>query len=136
MTKNQLDWCSGPKYDEIKQRISEVEDQTEAAEENDNAQQAGLLSKYKTYLERYMKCEKIMERANDTSDNMTTKARNWPTGEAPEFFHISAASYMNWIKKDKILFSNQEALLPLQTRNPSNTQVLVSSPGRAKLQGH
>jgi hypothetical protein len=136
LTDNQLEQCSGSVYDHIKQDILKVEDQIQEAEENDGSpEQADLLNRYVTYLKRYMKSYKITERAKEISDTMiTTKSRVWPTGEAPEMFHISAASYMNWIKKEKILFSHQPALSPSQTGIPGIRRLLYDLPAQQNFE--
>jgi hypothetical protein len=136
LTDNQLTQCSGSVYDHIKQEIIKVEDQIQEAEENDDSpEQRDLLNKYVAYLNRYMKSYKITERAKEISDTMiTTKSRVWPTGEAPEMFHISAASYMSWIKKEKILFSHQPALSPSQTGIPEIRRLLYNLPAQQNFE--
>jgi hypothetical protein len=136
LTDNQLTQCSGSVYDHIKQEIIKVEDQIQEAEENDDSpEQRDLLNKYVAYLNRYMKSYKITERAKEISDTMiTTKSRVWLTGEAPEMFHISAASYMSWIKKEKILFSHQPALSPSQTGIPEIRRLLYNLPAQQNFE--
>jgi hypothetical protein len=136
LTDNQLAQCSGSVYDHIKQEIIKFEYQIQKSEENDDsAEQTNLLNRYVVYLNRYMKSYKITERAKEISDTMiTTKSRVWPTGEAPEMFHISAASYMDWIKKETILFSHQPALSPSQTGIPAIRRLLYHLPAKQNFE--
>jgi hypothetical protein len=122
-------------YDRIKEDMARLDDEIQEAEGGDYPEQAEVLNKYVTYLGRYRKYYKITERAHDISQTMaTTKSRIWPTGEAPEMFHISASSYMNWIKKEKIIFSHQPALSPSQTGIPAIRRLLYHLPAQRNLE--
>jgi hypothetical protein len=124
--------CSGGVYDNFKRIISDTEDQAAMAEEEGNGQEV-VLSKYKDYLARCKKAYKIAERSRDITATMATKLQGRGTEGMPAFFHISAASYMNWIKKEKIIFSNQPALSPSATGIPELRQFLYHLPTKNNL---
>ncbi|KAF2650093.1 hypothetical protein K491DRAFT_761961 [Lophiostoma macrostomum CBS 122681] len=61
ISPNQLAQCTGPKFDDIKNRIELAENDAIEADEEDDAVKCDLLGKYKTYLERRLKQRKFRD---------------------------------------------------------------------------
>lgn len=133
ISANQLTQCSGSPYDQIKKLIQDTENEATIAEEDDDAPKCDALSKYKLYLERRLKERKILERADDISADLTSKLQGRNSYDSPELFHISAAEYMQWIKRDKLIYRDQPALSPLLTGVPRLRQFLYNLPAQRNL---
>jgi len=133
ISENQLTQYKGEKYDQVNKMIQEAEDAATAAEEDDDSRMSDSLTRHKTYLERVRKQIKIVDRARDISKDLTDKLQDRSTTEVPQFFHISAAEYMKWIKREKLIFRDQPDLPPEMTGIPSVRRYLYDLPAQRNL---
>lgn len=113
--------------------ITEADDAANTAEEEDDATKCDQLNKYKLYLKRCLKQEKVRERKEDITAELVVKLRDRNGSDVPEIMHISAAEYMQWIKRDKILFRDQPALSQELTGIPAIRRYLFALPTRRNL---
>jgi hypothetical protein len=133
LSDDQLAQCSGGIYDMIKLLVDKAdEDATIADEEGDDAKVAQI-GRYKQYLQRQMKAQMISDRAKDISDKLGATLKGFSSDGAVDIIHTSTADYMNWIKSDKIGFSNQPALSPEETGVPSIRRFLFNLPASQNL---
>ncbi|ORY15215.1 hypothetical protein BCR34DRAFT_478262 [Clohesyomyces aquaticus] len=136
ISDNQMSQCSGSCYDPIKARIHIADDEATQAEEDDDAVKGDQIAKYKMHLERQLKQRKIEERAADISRELAIKLQGREKDDVPSCYHLSAADYMKWIKRDKILFRDQPALSPQMTGIPSLRQFLFALPAQKNLDSY
>ncbi|KAF2001636.1 hypothetical protein P154DRAFT_596258 [Amniculicola lignicola CBS 123094] len=133
LSNNQLSQCTGLRYDEIKLRMLQAEEGAARAEEDDDTSKSDLLAKYKLHLERILKQRKIEERAIDITQELGHKLNGRGAEDSVICFHISAAEYMTWISKDKIMFRDHPALHPELTGIPGVRRYLRSLPAQQNL---
>lgn len=132
MSDNQLAQCAGDGYDHIKAQILQAQEGALQASEEDDEAKEGKYSKYKTYLERCLKVIKIDETAHGLSSILSEDLQKY-FQNIPEIHHVSAADYMKWIAKEKILFRDQPALTPEDTGIPALRKFLMSLPADRNL---
>ncbi|KAF2638562.1 hypothetical protein P280DRAFT_499892 [Massarina eburnea CBS 473.64] len=107
---NQLEQCNGNPYDQIKDLIRVADEQERISEEEDEILARVNVSKYKLYLNRLLEKQKIEDRKKEIDNQLAVKLQGRSSNGTPEVFHASAFYYMQLIKRDKIMFSEQPAL--------------------------
>ncbi|KAF2751527.1 hypothetical protein M011DRAFT_523486 [Sporormia fimetaria CBS 119925] len=122
----QLFQCSGPRYDELKALIEATEAQINLAGDEDVPAKSDTLDKFRTYLERKLVQREIMDRTQHISKELASKLNGPGPNDVLQSFHVSAVSYMSWLKKEKIMFRDQPALSPHDTGIPGLREYLFS----------
>src|SRR5690242_3541150 len=120
-------------YGDLNQLMSNIDDNIVEAQEEGDRNLAYNLTSYKEYLSRYKKASWIAGRTRAITEDMRVGLRGRGIDNMPTFFHVSAASYMEWIKKEKIIFTNQPALSPEATGIPALRRLLYHLPAQNNL---
>jgi hypothetical protein len=103
------------------------EDATAADEEGEDVKVAQI-NRYKLYLQRFKKAQMVKDRAAEISDKLGATLEGLSSDGAVDIIHTSTSDYMNWIKSDRIPFSNQPALSPEETGVPTIRKFLFNLP--------
>ncbi|KAI4647068.1 uncharacterized protein J4E78_009040 [Alternaria triticimaculans] len=126
LSEDQLAQCSGAVYDEINTHMQQADEDATTAEEEDDNTKILLVSRYKSYLQRYRKAYMIRERAESISRILGSTLQELSHDDTVEIFHTSTANYMSWIKSGKIQYDQQPALSAEHTGVPAIRRFLYN----------